>query len=262
MTPWLPEIDDRWLLGHRAHDVAWIHRRWKAVAKAARLRTVVTHEAAGFPVPCFTTRRSEPGALYISAGVHGDEPGAVMGLLVWAEANLARLAAGNAVIFPLFNPVGLALNTRVDSEGRDLNRSFHDMSLPHISTWRAAVEGLDARLAICLHEDYDAVGNYCYELNHDFQELLADRFLGECEHLIPRDPRRTIEGTRANGGVIRRKRIPVLPGLPEAIALYHGIARATLTFETPSEYSLAIRARAQARFVESAWRFTHGDPVA
>ena len=104
---------------------------------------------------------------------------------------------------------------------------------------------------MCLHEDYDAEGCYCYELNEDAGLRLADRLLGSVEEWVPRDGRRTIDGRRAERGVIQRRRVPALPGLPEAVALYRAGVPVTLTFETPSEMEFGTRVRAHAAFVEA-----------
>ena len=63
-------------------------------------------------------------SLYLCAGVHGDEPAGVVGLLDWAQANTNILAKRNVVIFPCFNPWGLENNMRYDADGADLNRLF------------------------------------------------------------------------------------------------------------------------------------------
>ena len=43
-----------------------------------------------------------------------------------------------------------------------------------------------------------------------------------------------------------------LPGMPEAIELHVRGCPVTLTFETPSEFDLDRRVRAQVKFVEAA----------
>lgn len=236
---------------HRCHDVPHLLKRWRAVARAARLTVQEIHVSGGFPVLYIYHAAATEPLLYLSAGVHGDEPAPVSALLEWAEENTALLRTLPVALFPLFNPAGLAANTRTDHRHIDLNRRFHDSSLPHIKAWWRCVEPLRIRLALCLHEDYDARGLYCYELPAARAPLLADSFLNAGAHAIPRDPRRTIDGRRAAHGIIMRRRMPHLPGLPEAIALWmHGAH--TLTFETPSEFSLPDRVAAHRAFIETA----------
>jgi hypothetical protein len=242
------------LRSHRCHDAAHLIRRWKAVGRAARLVCRTICQAAGFPVLALHSRRDRRAGdgIYLSAGVHGDEPAAVCGLLAWAEENEERLAQANVFLVPLFNPGGLVANTRVDEDGVDLNRLFHDRTHPHIGAWHAALSGWRFRLGVMLHEDYDAQGIYCYELNAG--EPLAEAFLQQAQAAIPRDARTKIDGRSARGAIIRRGKAPVdLPGLPEAIQLYHHGADATLTFETPSEFSLTDRINAHKLFIDAVF---------
>ena len=122
------------------------------------------------------------------------------------------------------------------------------------SRWRRVLADRRLSLAICLHEDYDAQGCYVYELQrradaHWGAALLAQAATQD----LPVDPRREIDGMRAQKGVIQRHRVPThLPGLPEAIVLHQLGCEVSLTFETPSEFSLDHRVAAQARFIEAA----------
>ena len=250
-SPWLPELDEASLQRHRAHDVRHLLQRWRAVIRAARLQLAVIHETAGFPVYFLTTREASARPLYFSAGVHGDEPGAVLGLLEWAERSTAWLRGADAVLVPLFNPAGLALNTRGDAGGDDLNRLFDHPEHSHLTGWRRAMAAFKPRTAVCLHEDYDAQGLYAYELNRNPRLRLADLCLAAAAPVLPRDPRRRIEGHRACHAVIRRRRLPMWENLPEAVALYQAGTSCTLTFETPSEFSLATRTRAHARLIKA-----------
>ena len=53
--------------------------------------------------------------------------------------------------------------------------------------------------------------------------------------------------------MIRRRTLPThLPGMPEAIELHERGCPLTLTFETPSEFDLDTRVRAQMKFIEAA----------
>lgn len=241
---------------HQAHNAADVIRRWRQVARAAAMKCREVCTAEGFPVIALESRRQSASPLYLSAGIHGDEAAPVQGLLAWAEANVARLAKGSVIIFPLLNPAGLTLNTRTDAGGIDLNRSFHLDDHPMIAGWRRIMSGRRMTLACCLHEDYDSQGTYCYELSGDPSGSAGHRMLEVTADLIARDLRPIIEGRKADRGLIRRRRVPRLPGLPEAIALFGSHASITLTLESPSEFSLDVRTRAHARWVEEAWRMT------
>jgi len=192
------------------------------------------------------------GAFYLSSGVHGDEPGAAWGLLAWAESNFVRLRQEAFLIFPCLNPWGLMANTRADHRGLDINRRFHIEDDEICGPWRLALAGRRCRLGLCLHEDYDAQGCYIYELSH-LQRPAGHAILEKCARVIPPDPRRKIDGRSTQGGVIRRRTPPAdLPGMPEAIVLHQLGCPMTLTFETPSEFSLDERVQTQADFITAA----------
>lgn len=238
------------LTRHRCHDSADIIRRWKAVAKAARLRVQTLYVTpSGDPVLFLESSHQTADGLYLSAGVHGDEPAPVTAMLEWAEENVALLRAGSFVIVPLFNPVGLRANTRTDEHGTDLNRQFHDATHPHIAGWYAAMQGRRFRLCIMLHEDYDAQGVYAYELSGRSGLTTAPYLTAAARH-VPLDPRRTIDGFAARYGVIRPRVPHHLPGLPEALVLYQQYAPAAFTFETPSEFSLLERTASHRAVLE------------
>ena len=246
---------DEYLHTHHCHSSHLILKRWRQVAKAARLSVEILHTTpSGFPVVLLKTKRQQPGGLYISAGVHGDEPAPVAALIDWAESNIPLLREANATIIPLFNPHGLAMNTRTDGDGVDLNRMFHNDDHPHIGPWRKAMAGQQFSFGMMLHEDYDAQGMYGYELAGS-TPLTVDSFLQKSDPFLARDRRSKIDGFRARNGVIRRVKKPkTLPGLPEALVVYRENAPATFTFESPSEHSLKARIDAHKAIVDEAFR--------
>lgn len=242
------------LPNHRAHDARHLIQRWRVLAKDAGCKVKTLCQAGDFPVlaiESLAVREGQPAA-YLSAGVHGDEPGAAWGLLAWAEKHVRELKRGSFLIAPCLNPVGIILNTRVDHRGIDINRRFHDAEDVICGPWQRWITGRALRFGLCLHEDYDAQGIYLYELNHA-RQTAGHGIIEQCSRVIAPDPRRAIDGQRAQNGVIRRRSMPThLPGMPEAIELHVRGCPLTLTFETPSEFDLDTRVRAQVRFVEAA----------
>ena len=213
-------------------------------------------QAGVLPVFLLETRAAAQGLplIYLSSGVHGDEPGAACGLLAWAEANVGALKKHSFLIFPCMNPHGLMLNTRVDHRGLDINRRFHIEDDEICGPWHKEIAGREMVAGLCLHEDYDAEGAYLYELNPR-RETIGHGILKKCERILPLDPRKKIDGRAAANGVIRPRRIPAdLPGMPEAIVLHWQGCPVTLTFETPSEFSLDVRIAAQREFIGAAIR--------
>ena len=192
--------------------------------------------------------------LYVSAGIHGDEPAGTEALLAWAEKNYKLLSKIPLVIYPCLNPWGLIENSRLNVKGKDLNRSWDKSGEVIISEVIKRSEGARFSLAINLHEDYDANGIYLYEPPHGKKrDDLADKILSSGRKYIPIDTRKKIEGRWARNGVIRPA-ASSLPkeGLPEAAFLQKFRSDRTFVFETPSEYDLRIRVQAQVAMLERA----------
>jgi len=213
-------------------------------------------EVGGYPVTVLSRDEDggQPSGLYLSAGVHGDEPAGVLGLLGWAERNTPFLKSRPVVIFPCLNPWGLFHNSRFDPAGRDLNRSFDRRRIAPVRQWRVFMRGRRFGLAVVLHEDYESRGIYLYESTRPGLAI-GDAILEGAEAWIPRHVG-GIDGRKLRHGILRRARgldriAREIDGLPEAIALALHHAPAALTFETPSEFSLYHRVMAQEAFLEA-----------
>src|SRR4051812_11923904 len=109
---------------HRAHDYPHLVARWRAVCRAAGMRWRTFARAGKYALHYVETPAPGP-AVYVSAGIHGDEPAGPEALITWAEADPARLRRHALLIFPCLNPWGLVNNIRRDEDGLDLNRCFH-----------------------------------------------------------------------------------------------------------------------------------------
>ena len=238
---------------HRAHDYAALMAGWERVATKAGLRAVSLGTASNLPIVVFESAAAAKGepAVYLSAGVHGDEPAPPWGLLGWATDHVDLLRRGAFILSPCLNPVGLVANTRMDGLGNDINRRFHLARDPLIKAWRAFMKGRPLVFGLCLHEDYDSQGCYVYELSQD-RRSQSEVPMAAVESILPRDPRRTIEGRSARRGIIRPKIIPSGIRGPEAIVLHRQGCPAAMTFETPSEFGLDDRVQAHRRFIEAS----------
>lgn len=235
---------------HRAHDVDALLALWRGIAEDAGLQATVIGEVSGWPVMAYRSSGQGP-VIYLSTGVHGDEAGSAWGLVEWARSNVEALRSGAFAICPCLNPGGLRNNTRVDERGVDLNRRFHDDSDPLIAAWQQWIDAIHPRAGICLHEDYDAQGCYVYELS-TLGLPLCESIMPKVDRVIPRDPRREIDISIAEHGIIKRSEIPADIQGPEAIVLRRFGCDITLTFETPSEFALDTRVLAQRTFLEAA----------
>lgn len=238
---------------HSPHDYRHLVQRWRAVARQAGLPLQLLARAGELDLFWLKTPALQSqGGLYVSAGIHGDEPAGTEALIEWAEAHVDDLLDIPALILPCLNPWGLVNNQRADADRLDLNRSFHLESHPVISAVRQAAKPYQFHMAMTLHEDYDAQGLYLYEVQRG-PVGWGEKLLSAAQAVIPLDLRPKIEGTPAVRGLIRRRIIPkkfARLGHPEAIWLHLHHADRTFTVETPSEFALEQRVAAHRAILE------------
>ncbi len=238
----------------RPHDYKFLIRRWRAIAAACGLTLKKYGEAGGFDLYFLRSKvvAADEPSIYLSAGIHGDEPGATEGLLAWAEKNTALIRKLNFLIFPCLNPWGLTFNTRHDNEGRDLNRSYHNQAIPQIAGQMALFNNDKFDLAAMLHEDYDAQGVYLYEIQM-LKPYWGEALIEASSKTIPGDPRKKIEGRGARNGVVRRSiNTVIMPEWPEAFILFFQKVARVFTIETPSEFFIDDRVKSHSAMIAKA----------
>lgn len=217
--------------------------RLESAAAAAGFRTTHMGSTGGFPLLALTKRT--PGVrpkVYLSSGIHGDEPAAPLALLSLIESGEFDTRA-NWFLCPLLNPVGTARGTRENAFGTDLNRDYRHLQSPEINAhvrWLQRQPNFD--LTICLHEDWEAGGFYLYELNPHNRKSLASEMLDAVSKVCPIDMSPMIDGRDAFGGVIQPNPNPAeREQWPESIYLQAHHCRLNYTIETPSSRLLDIR---------------------
>ena len=183
--------------------------------------------------------------LYISAGIHGDEPAGPLAVLELVRENQWPENV-EVWLCPCLNPSGFAHNTRENASGLDLNRQYLQPDAletrAHIA-WLAQQPNFD--VSLCLHEDWEAHGFYVYELNLGLEPSFADAIIRRVAQDCPIDPSPLIEGREAQGGVIRPSADPTSrPQWPEAFYLITHKTRRSCTLEAPSDFPLPIRVSA------------------
>ena len=147
--------------------------------------------------------------VYFSAGIHGDEISGPLALLEMLRQP-DFFAAVDATIFPILNPDGLARGVRENADGIDLNRDYRNPKSAEIAGHIDALKTLgrfDA--AMMLHEDFEGIGAYLYELNDALPPTLGNDIIAAMGRHVPIDLRPAIEDVPARGGsVISRRRPP------------------------------------------------------
>lgn len=204
------------------------------------------------PLPAYRKIGTGQKHIYISAGIHGDEPASPLAVLKLFQDNRWPEHL-NLWLIPCLNPKGFALKRRENEEGIDLNRDYRSMKTDLV---RAHTGWLNARpqfaLSLCLHEDWESNGFYLYELNPDLQPSLSDVVIRAVQEVCPVDMSPIIEGREAKNGVIcANPDLPKRPDWPEAFYLIHNKTRQSYTLEAPSDYLLPTRIHALATGVEA-----------
>ena len=200
-------------------------------------------------------RRHTPNPLhriYLSSGIHGDEPSGPLALLQLLAQNQWP-AQTDIWLVPCLNPTGFHLNTRENNAGVDLNREYrhpiHAEVRAHIA-WLEQQPSFD--LTLILHEDWEASGFYVYELNPENRPSLAEPIIQALNALCPIEAAPTVDGWDCRAGIIRPHVPPgERPQWAEALYLITHKSPQSYTLETPSDYPLPLRVQAHVHAVKT-----------
>ena len=191
--------------------------------------------------------------VYLSSGIHGDEPAGPLAIRQLLHENNWP-AELDLWMCPWLNPTGFALGKRENQEGLDLNRQY---LAPKAAETAAHIAWLDRQprfdLCLCLHEDWESHGFYVYEQNPDHQASLAEAMIQSVAQVCPIDRSEVIEGRVARDGIIRPNIDPrERPDWPEAFYLITSKTRLSYTLEAPSDFRLQTRVAALVAAVNAA----------
>lgn len=235
-------------------DPAALVARFASAGQQAGFRVEPYGEIAGCPLVALTKRTAGPRPrIYLSAGIHGDEPAAPLTLLEMLDAGRFD-ARANWLICPLLNPAGTGRGVRENAAGLDLNRDYKDLQSQEIQAhvrWLQRQPNFDASLSV--HEDWESVGYYLYELNPEARPSLAEPMLEAVVKVCPIDHSPLIDGREARAGILRPLADPLLrEKWPESIYLRAHHTTLTYTLESPSAFPLAQRVAAHRAALETA----------
>ena len=186
--------------------------------------------------------RGQASRIYISTGIHGDEPAGPLAVRQLLQENRWPENA-ELWVCPCLNPAGFASNRRENPEGLDLNREYLNTQAGEIRShiaWLKRQPQFD--VSFCLHEDWESHGFYVYELNPGHQPSLAEHIVSRVAEVCPIDMSETIEGRPATNGIIRPDLDPrSRPQWPEAFFLITHKTQRSYTLEAPSDFPLQTR---------------------
>ncbi len=183
--------------------------------------------------------------IYISAGIHGDEPAGPLAVLRLFQDKQWPSDLGVWLI-PCLNPQGYVRNCRENEDGVDLNRDYRSRRAALV---RAHVDWLKRQprfdLTLLLHEDWEANGFYLYELNPSLLPSISATIIRQVQEVCPIDGSPSIEGRPAKNGIIcANPDLMKRQDWPEAFYLVHEKSALSYTLEAPSDFPLTIRVNA------------------
>lgn len=212
-------------------------------------------EVGGFPIYGYSLLREESErTVYLSAGVHGDEPAGPLALLGLMKNGLLDSPC-SWYICPLLNPTGMCAGTRENAQGVDLNRDYLLRRTVEVCNHAEWLDGKRIDFAISLHEDWESTGFYFYEINQvEDRPMRYERMVEALAPIMEMEPCRLIDDhdVREPGWIYHCCDPDEPRNWPEAIYLAKNGCPLSFTFETPSSLPLDIRVQAHSVAVLAA----------
>lgn len=227
--------------------------RLNQAARSSGFAAESLFEQDGFIVPVFTRPAFDKEAprVYISTGMHGDEPAGPLTVLDLLERDqLCRNL--DWTVIPMFNPAGLKRNQRENHQGVDLNRDYRTPTTQEVVSHQTFIENAKRwDLALVVHEDWGSDGFYLYDVPTALTRGWSKSIIETVRAVCPIDLSSAIDEMPAQGGIITPNfalidEDPKLSGQwAETIYLHMAKKiRGTYTFEAPSSYDLPTRIQA------------------
>lgn len=211
-------------------------------------------EVGGYPLlAALRVGKDRVPWVYLSAGVHGDEPAGSLAILPLLGHTCFHTL--NICVCPLLNPLGMEAGTRENAQGLDINRDYPQGLTPEASLHMRWLAQQSRRypLALHLHEDCDAAGFYLYEITPMMRLGNAYALLKAARPYTGIDPSDVIDGRPADRGrILLPESLEELPIGSEAVYMAKRFSDTVYTTETPTSKRLEDRICAHVAAVVSA----------
>jgi hypothetical protein len=217
-----------------------------------------------FVVSIAARKRPSLGPIYLSGGIHGDEPAGV-----WAALEFFQRFPDlppyyhrfNYTVLPCINPYGFEHNTRANHDAIDLNRQFRNADPPEeVRIVKNAAGNTKYRIAMEFHEDIDTPAFYLYELAQPGEPPWGRKIVDRIRLQTEVNDQEVIEGMPADHGLIARESAGRLtedvmterPDWPQAFFHYSNGSRHCYTTETPVHLAPPQRAAIHLTALDAA----------
>jgi hypothetical protein len=211
-------------------------RLWEKLERQGWKREVICEGEDGPVVGWSYLEKEHAPLVYLSAGIHGDEPAGPLAVKALLDGGLSL--EWNWLVCPMLNPSGFARGTRSDALGRDLNRDYFFRESLEVRSHVAWMEKFPIpTLMISLHEDWEATGFYFYEINQcEDRPERARRLLQAVEGVMQIEPLLIVDDhpVRESGWIYHEPSADFPDNWPEAIYMAERGCPLSLTLETPS----------------------------
>jgi murein peptide amidase A len=142
----------------------------------------------------------------VFAGIHGDEQTGSQALVRLAERLVENPSVAEGYhlhLYPICNPSGFDLHTRLSASGKDLNREFWKNSHePEVVLLETEIQRHQFHGLISLHADDTSSGIYGFVRGAVLARSLLQPALSAAEKILPRNENAIIDGFPAEGGII------------------------------------------------------------
>ena len=220
-------------------DYGDIARRIEALGDRAQTRLL--GEAGGYPIHGVSWGDEGQPLVWLTGGVHGDEPAGVEAVLRFLERDAWPEGLAFAVV-PCVNPHGWVHNQRENAQGCDINWSYARDDVVEVQVVKDMARGRCFEFVVDFHEDWESPGFYIYEIRRNGVPIAQD-IARQVAEICPLNGSAEIEGQPARGGVvypdITEEEATRGRGIPLELFRHH--TDHLLTTETPTGLDMETR---------------------
>ena len=246
---------------NKIHSFNSVINRLKNISNyTGSIETITTYQtsAGNYPLIKIVLGKGNSLRAFISAGIHGDEPGGIESILKFLNNKeyLNYINKWEITLLPCINPYGYEFGTRTNHQGKDLNRLFMVKEPPLEVSFAQSILDTGFNLIIDLHEDNESQGYYLYQngLGHKYDKIGLE-ILNSLDGIMPINLESEIAGSQAYQGVIGKELdISSMDWWPMAL---YGLSKGTqmcLTLETSRLFDMEIRIRDHLTAITTAFK--------